>query len=212
MISTQEEKILQLQKEKNKEIKEEENKQLYTSWFEFLFSFFPHRWLNKNLDGTKRFFDGLTKVFLYAQKYITIVEKNSNINSAEEAIPNYENEYGIKTNPEIPINDRRGQIIAKKRMLDTPTKITDIISIASAFNLNVHIFNDFSDYSQKIFLEFKNGYSYNITTIEICKKMLEEIKRAHIASEYIVTCTVNSNFYFAPVFTINKLYIFNFEN
>lgn len=178
------------------------------AWSELLFSFFPHRWLDKRLDGTKRLFGGLSRVFCYAQEFSDKLEENSIVMTANEAIADYEREYGIKTQPSLTIDQRRNQVLAKKRMLDSPTKITDVEKIAGAFNLDVYVLNYFSEYCQKVFLEFKSGYLYDAVTIELCKKMLEEAKRAHIASEYIVTCTVNTDLYIAPVFTVNKLYIF----
>lgn len=181
------------------------------AWFELLFSFFPHRWLDRRLDGTKKLFDGLSGVFGYAQGFSDKLDENSIVMTALEAIPDYEREYGIKTEPNLTIEQRRNQILAKKRMMDSPTKIADVQRIANAFNLDVYVMNYFSEYAQTVFLEFKSGYLYDAVTIELCKKMLEEAKRAHIASEYIVTCTVNSDFYIAPVFTVNKLYIFDFE-
>lgn len=180
-------------------------------WVEFIMSFFPHRWLNKKLDGTKRLLNGFDKSFEEVHKFVDLIKKNSKVRTAVEALFDYESEYGININPSYDEKLRRQQITAKKRMMDSPTKIDDVINIAAAFNMDADVKNYVNNYSQEINLEFKKGFNYNTLAIDLCINMLEEVKRAHIGSKYSVSKTLNLGVFQGGCISTAVTYHFNIE-
>lgn len=152
------------------------------NFIEFLYSHFPHRWLNKKAEGTKKLFLGLGKSVDYAEKYVGLLNRNNSVRTADELITDLENEYGLVVNPSLDIEFRRKRIIAKMRMQDSPITKNDLTQMLEMLGLkNCNIYTDYTKFlmTTKFELEDKDYKEISIITNE-ANKLLHENVRAHI--------------------------------
>lgn len=151
-------------------------------FIEFLYSYFPHRWLNKKAEGTKKLFSGLGKSIDYLEEYIDLLKKNNSVRTSDELITDLENEYGLVINPSLDIEFRRKRIIAKMRMQDSPITKESLIQILQILGLiNCNIYTDYRKFlmTTTFELENKDYKETSIITNEVYK-ILNENVRAHI--------------------------------
>ncbi len=143
---------------------------------EFIFSHFPHRWLNKKAEGTKKLFTGLGKILDWVQEYANIVIRNNSTRTSVEILQEMENEYGIVINPSADIKLRRARIIAKKRMVDSPITKIGLVSIFEALGIQIEIKSYFNE-SIMLFIIKTNILSISFSEmIDVLHKNI----RAHV--------------------------------
>lgn len=104
-------------------------------FFDFLFTYIPHRWLDKTKSGVMRLFGGLAKILEWADGYRGIVVDNSSTRTATELLPDLESEFGLTVNPASDIDTRRQKIIAKKRERGGAVQEPDLLSMLAAYNI-----------------------------------------------------------------------------
>lgn len=144
----------------------------------FLYKHFPHRWLNKNAEGTERLFGGLGRSLVYIWSYIELLRKNNSVHTAEEIISELENEYGIPVNPSISIEFRRQRILARMRIQDSPVTKSDLIKMLETLGLQeCKIENKYNNYKIVVWFTISGSLPKQLPE---GKKMLEENVRAHI--------------------------------
>lgn len=102
----------------------------------FLLTHFPHRWLDRNAEGTQKLFSGLGEALAYASSFTKLLKRNHSLRSAEEALAELENEYGLTINPSLDASVRRGRIIAKMRLQDSPVTKSDLLGMLAALDFD----------------------------------------------------------------------------
>lgn len=164
-------------------------------FLDFLYSHFPHRWLDKKAEGTKRLFTGLEKSIEYGANWVELVKRNHSIQTADELIPELENEYGLSINPSYDTAFRKRLIITRMRAQDSPITKMDLIQMLETLGLeNCTIKNYHNEY--RIAVHFRLPEDNQNRLVE-AKNLLEENVRAHIAFYFnaIVESNVfNTNF------------------
>lgn len=115
---------------------------------------------------------------------ITLTENQFFVILADENIVNHEQDVGITSDLSADIETRRGRVLSKLRGTGTVTKSMMKNVAASFVNGNIQIIEYPSEYCFAVKFTSKTGIPYNITDIQ---NMIEEIKPAHLAVEYIFT-------------------------
>ena len=103
---------------------------------------------------------------------------------SDRDIKNHEEDVGLVTDTSADIETRRGRVLSKLRGTGTVTK-TMMKNVAASFvNGDIEIIEYPSEYCFAVKFTSKTGVPYNIADIQA---MIEEIKPAHLAVEYIFT-------------------------
>lgn len=103
---------------------------------------------------------------------------------SDRDIKNHEEDVGLVPDTSADIETRRGRILSKLRGTGTVTK-TMMKNVAASFvNGYIEIIEYPSEYCFAVKFTSKTGVPYNIADIQA---MIEEIKPAHLAVEYIFT-------------------------
>lgn len=103
---------------------------------------------------------------------------------SDRGIKNHEEDVGLVPDTSADIETRRGRVLSKLRGTGTVTK-TMMKNVAASFvNGDIEIIEYPSEYCFAVKFTSKTGVPYNIADIQA---MIEEIKPAHLAVEYIFT-------------------------
>ena len=115
---------------------------------------------------------------------ITLTENQFFVILSDKNIENHERDVGITPELSADIETRRGRVMSKLRGTGTVTK-TMMKNVAASFvNGDIEIIEYPSEYCFAVKFTSRTGIPYNITDIQ---NMIEEIKPAHLAVEYIFT-------------------------
>lgn len=168
--------ILKVQEENNEiEIKREAN------LLEYLPSFYH------NSDIIKSFVESNNIEVDTLKAYVEDLSKNLYVKTATWGLDLFEEELGLTTDKSVSYEERRERILAKKRGNGTTTKAM-IKNTAEAFSGGeVEVIENFSDYSFIVKFVGVKGIPKNLA---LFKKMIEEIKPAHLNYELAFTYTV----------------------
>lgn len=119
--------------------------------------------------------------------YIEDLSENLYVKTATWGLDLFEEELGLVTDKSISYKERRERILAKKRGNGSTTKAM-IKNTAEAFSGGeVEVIENFSDYSFIVKFVGVKGIPKNLA---LFKKMIEEIKPAHLNYELAFTYTV----------------------
>jgi hypothetical protein len=152
------------------------------SFSDFLKSFFPHRWLEKDKPGNLRLFTGLDTTLDLFEAMVNKVKQESRILTAFDSIPIREAEYGIPINPLLSIESRRGNILARKQERSGPITKDDLIqAIKSAYGIDISIEHDYNNYIMYIQIENTLGIP---DCLEQMQAYIESVCRAHIEKKF----------------------------
>lgn len=103
---------------------------------------------------------------------------------SDRDIKSHEDDVGLISDASADIETRRGRVLSKLRGTGTVTK-TMMKNVAASFvNGDIEIIEYPSEYCFAVKFTSKTGVPYNIADIQA---MIEEIKPAHLAVEYIFT-------------------------
>ena len=103
---------------------------------------------------------------------------------SDRDIKHHEEDVGLVSDTSSDIGTRRGRVLSKLRGTGTVTK-TMMKNVAASFvNGDIEIIEYPSEYCFAVKFTSKTGVPYNIADIQA---MIEEIKPAHLAVEYIFT-------------------------
>ena len=103
---------------------------------------------------------------------------------SDKNIDLHEQDVGLVSDPTADIETRRGRVLSKLRGTGTVTK-TMMKNVAASFiNGDIEITEYPSEYFFSVKFTSRTGIPYNISDIQ---NMIEEIKPAHLAVEYIFT-------------------------
>jgi len=103
---------------------------------------------------------------------------------ADKNISEHEKDVGLTPDTNADIDTRRGRVLSKLRGTGTVTK-TMMKNVAASFvNGDIEIIEYPSEYCFAVKFTSRTGIPYNIIDIQ---NMIEEIKPAHLAVEYIFT-------------------------
>ena len=114
----------------------------------------------------------------------TLTENQFFVILSDRDIKNHEEDVGLISDTSADIETRRGRVLSKLRGTGTVTK-TMMKNVAASFvNGDIEIIEYPSEYCFAVKFTSKTGVPYNIADIQA---MIEEIKPAHLAVEYIFT-------------------------
>lgn len=114
----------------------------------------------------------------------TLTENQFFVILSDRDIKNHEEDVGLVSDTSADIETRRGRVLSKLRGTGTVTK-TMMKNVATSFvNGDIEIIEYPSEYCFTVKFTSKTGVPYNIYDIQA---MIEEIKPAHLAVEYIFT-------------------------
>ena len=114
----------------------------------------------------------------------TLTENQFFVILSDRDIKNHEEDVGLISDTSADIETRRGRVLSKLRGTGTVTK-TMMKNVAASFvNGDIEIIEYPSEYCFTVKFTSKTGVPYNIADIQA---MIEEIKPAHLAVEYIFT-------------------------
>ena len=118
-------------------------------------------------------------------KHETILTENQFfVILSDRDIKNHEEDVGLVPDASADIETRRSRVLSKLRGTGTVTK-TMMKNVAASFvNGDIEIIEYPSEYCFAVKFTSKTGVPYNIADIQA---MIEEIKPAHLAVEYIFT-------------------------
>ena len=152
-----------------------------TDLLEYLPSFYH------NSDIVKAFMESNNIEVDILKAYVEDLSKNLYVKTATWGLDLFEEELGLVTDKSISYEERRERILAKKRGNGTTTKKM-LKNTAEAFSGGeVDIIENFEDYSFIIKFIGVKGIPKNLT---LFKKMIEEIKPAHLDYDFAFTYTV----------------------
>ena len=152
-----------------------------TDLLEYLPSFYH------NSDVIKSFMESNSIEVDTLKAYIEDLSKNLYVKTATWGLDLFEEELGLVTDKSVSYEERRERILAKKRGNGTTTKKM-LKNTAEAFSGGeVDIIENFEDYSFIIKFIGVKGIPKNLT---LFKKMIEEIKPAHLDYDFAFTYTV----------------------
>lgn len=118
------------------------------------------------------------------QNTVALTENQFFVVLADRDIQKYEQDVGLISDVVADIETRRGRILSKLRGTGTVTK-TMMKNVAASFvNGDIEITEYPPEYCFAVKFTSRTGVPYNISDIQ---KMIEEIKPAHLAVEYIFT-------------------------
>ena len=114
----------------------------------------------------------------------TLTENQFFVILSDRDIKSHEEDVGLVPDTSADIETRRSRVLSKLRGTGTVTK-TMMKNVAASFvNGDIEIIEYPSEYCFAVKFTSKTGVPYNITDIQA---MIEEIKPAHLAVEYIFT-------------------------
>ena len=114
----------------------------------------------------------------------TLTENQFFVILSDRDIKNHEEDVGLVPDASADIETRRSRVLSKLRGTGTVTK-TMMKNVAASFvNGDIEIIEYPSEYCFAVKFTSKTGVPYNIADIQA---MIEEIKPAHLAVEYIFT-------------------------
>ena len=114
----------------------------------------------------------------------TLTENQFFVILSDRDIKSHEEDVGLVPDTSADIETRRGRVLSKLRGTGTVTK-TMMKNVAASFvNGDIEIIEYPSEYCFAVKFTSKTGVPYNISDIQA---MIEEIKPAHLAVEYIFT-------------------------
>ncbi len=152
-----------------------------TDLLEYLPSFYH------NSDIIKSFMESNSIEVDILKAYMNDLVKNLYVKTATWGLDLFEEELGLVTDKSISYEERRERILAKKRGNGTTTKAM-IKNTAEAFSGGeVEVIENFNDYSFIVKFVGVKGIPKNLA---LFKKMIEEIKPAHLNYELAFTYTV----------------------
>ena len=135
------------------------------------------RIVNELLDSIEAEFEVLRNEVLLTENQFFVILSERNIN-------NHEQDVGLTPDNTADINTRRGRVLSRLRGTGTVTK-TMMKNVAASFvNGDIEIIEYPSEYTFAVKFTSRTGVPYNLEDIQ---KMIEEIKPAHLAVEYIFT-------------------------
>ena len=115
---------------------------------------------------------------------VTLTENQFFVILAGKNIQNHEQDVGVSPDDTADLETRQGRVLSKLRGTGTVTK-TMMKNVAASFvNGDIEITEYPSRYMFSVAFTSKQGVPYNLQDI---KDMIEEIKPAHLAVEYIFT-------------------------
>ena len=115
---------------------------------------------------------------------VALTENQFFVILTDENIQNHEQDVGLTPDPSADIETRRGRVMSRLRGTGTVTK-TMMQNVAASFvNGDIEIIEYPSQYCFAVKFTSRTGIPYNIADIQA---MVEEIKPAHLAVEYIFT-------------------------
>lgn len=140
-----------------------------------------------NSDIIKAFMESNSVEVDTLKAYMNDLVKNLYVKTATWGLDLFEEELGLTTDKSIDYEERRERILAKKRGNGTTTKAM-IKNTAEAFSGGeVEVIENFNDYSFVVKFVGVKGIPKNLA---LFKKMIEEIKPAHLNYELAFTYTV----------------------
>jgi hypothetical protein len=129
--------------------------------------------------------------------YIDNLVNNTFISKCDEwGLEIFEKEYNVTPKPTDTLDTRRNRILAKKKGMGTITPYI-IRQICNDFVDNAKITQHFEDYYFELFLENVNKGFDNF--LEDLIEIIEELKPAHLGTNYILTQSTKSNLYTGSV-------------
>ena len=129
-------------------------------------------------------FESIESEFQRLKDKVTLTENQFFVILSDENITLHEQDTGLTPDPSADMDTRRGRVLSKLRGTGTVTK-TMMKNVAASFvNGDIEIIEYPSRYCFGVKFTSRNGVPYNITDIQA---MIEEIKPAHLAVEYIFT-------------------------
>lgn len=118
------------------------------------------------------------------KQQVSLTENQFFVILSDENLQKHEQDVGLATDLSADLDTRRGRILSKLRGAGTVTK-TMMKNVAASFvNGDIEIIEYQSEYCFAVKFTSKTGVPYNIADIQA---MVEEIKPAHLAVEYIFT-------------------------
>lgn len=118
------------------------------------------------------------------KQQVNLTENQFFVLLADENLQMHEQDVGIVTDHSADLDTRRGRVLSRLRGTGTVTK-TMMKNVAASFiNGEIEIVEYPSQYCFAVKFTSKKGIPYNIEDI---KAMVEEIKPAHLAVQYIFT-------------------------
>jgi len=115
---------------------------------------------------------------------VALTENQFFVVLADENISEHEKDVGLAPDTGADIETRRGRVMSKLRGTGTVTKSMMKNVAASFVNGDIEIIEYPSEYCFAVKFTSRTGIPYNISDIQA---MIEEIKPAHLAVEYIFT-------------------------
>ncbi|MGF9912748.1 putative phage tail protein [Paenibacillus ehimensis] len=143
--------------------------------------FFPHRWLNPKLSGNQKLFEGLGKTLDQMNALLQQVKNESRVLTAIDTIPLREDEYGIPSDPSIPLDIRRSSIIARMREQARPITKDDLLNALRSYGLEAEITTIPGQSIMKIRIISPYGEPPGFQQIQ---EFVEEVTRAHVGKEW----------------------------
>lgn len=132
----------------------------------------------------KQLFDSIETECTRLKNEIKLIENQFFVILADKDIQSHEQDVGLVPDTSADIETRRGRVLSKLRGTGTVTK-TMMKNVAASFvNGDIEIIEYPSEYCFAIKFTSKTGVPYNLSDIQ---SMIEEIKPAHLAVEYIFT-------------------------
>ena len=133
--------------------------------------------VNELLDSIEAEFEALRNEVLLTENQFFVILSERNIN-------NHEQDVGLTPDNTADINTRRGRVLSRLRGTGTVTK-TMMKNVAASFvNGDIEIIEYPSEYCFAVKFTSRTGVPYNLSDIQ---NMIEKIKPAHLAVEYIFT-------------------------
>lgn len=118
------------------------------------------------------------------KEQVSLTENQFFVLLADKELTEHEKDVGITPEPYADLDTRRGRILSKLRGTGTVTK-TMMKNVAASFvNGDIEITEYPSEYLFTVTFTSKKGVPYNLADIQA---MVEEIKPAHLAVDYIFT-------------------------
>ena len=128
--------------------------------------------------------DSLEAEYELLKQEVQLTENQFFVLLSDKKLSNHEKDVGIATELSASADTRRGRILSKLRGIGTVTK-TMMKNVAASFvNGEIEIIEYASQYLFAVKFMSKQGIPYNLTDIQ---KVIEDIKPAHLAVEYIFT-------------------------
>lgn len=129
-------------------------------------------------------FRSIESEYARLENEVKLTENQFFVILADKNIQNHEQDVGVSPDDTADLETRRGRVLSKLRGTGTVTK-TMMKNVAASFvNGDIEITEYPSRYMFSVAFTSKQGIPYNLQDI---KDMIEEIKPAHLAVEYIFT-------------------------